>query len=98
MTITISDEQDLRTVDALHQQLLGAIAPGASTVLDITGVTAADLGFVQLLEAARRHAVAVGAELCLAAPAPAAVRAVLERAGFASDAATAFWTRGADRA
>jgi anti-anti-sigma regulatory factor len=97
MTLTINNEQDLRTVGALQQQLLEAIAPGQCTMLDIAGVTAADLGFVQVIESARRHAAAVGGELCLAGPAPAPVRDVLDLAGFSATPAKVFWTHGANQ-
>jgi anti-anti-sigma regulatory factor len=88
MTITISAEQDLRTIGALQQQLLEQIMPGGRTVLDIGGITAADIGFVQVIEAARRHADAIGADVSLAGPVPAAVRDVLDLAGLDD----AFWT------
>lgn len=97
MTLTLCGDQDLRNSGDLQRELLAAITPGACAVLDIGGVTSADLGFVQIIESARRHACAIGAELHLAAPAPAAVRAVLARAGFGDDAAIPFWTHGADQ-
>ncbi len=95
MAIIIDDEQNLRTVADLHKRLLDAIVPDARTVLDISGVTTADLSFVQVIEAARRHAAATGGDLCLAGPAPDAVRDVLDLAGFNSPAAQQFWTPGA---
>ena len=96
MTVIINGEQDMRTVVALQQHLLDAIEPGVSTALDMTGVTAADLGFVQGIEAARCHATDLGGELCLAGPTPAAVRDVLDIAGFTNTSANMFWNYGAD--
>jgi anti-anti-sigma regulatory factor len=96
MTIVLDGEQGMRTVNALREQLLQAIAPGISTTLDLSGITGADLGFVQLVESARRHAVALGGDLCLAGPPPAALRDVLLLAGFADSAAHPFWQNGAD--
>ena len=94
MTIAIADEQTVRTVGALRQTLLEVIAPGTRAVLDISGVTEADLAFVQLIESARRHASTNGCELSLASAAPPPVREVLDCAGFAP-AAHPFWNQGA---
>ena len=94
MTIAIGDEQTVRTVGALRQTLLEVIAPGTRAVLDISGVTEADLAFVQVMESARRHASATGCELSLAGPAPLPVREVLDCAGFAA-ADHPFWNQGA---
>jgi anti-anti-sigma regulatory factor len=93
MTIVINGEQTVRTVGDLRERLLEALAPGAATILDIEEVSEADLAFVQLVESARRHAAAVGADLGLTASAPASVREVLDRAGF-PDADCPFWNQG----
>ncbi|KUR80232.1 STAS domain-containing protein [Novosphingobium sp. FSW06-99] len=97
MTLTLCGDQDLRNGGDLQRELLDSITPGTTTVLDIGGITSADLGFVQIIESARRHADAVGAQLRLAAPAPVAVRDVLARAGIGDDTSIPFWTHGADQ-
>lgn len=97
MTITIEGEQSQRNVDELRLLLLDAITPGERTVLDISGVTIADIALVQLVESARLHARAVGAQLCLVGPTPQPVLDVLDRAGFTTTV-TQFWIQGAQAA
>jgi anti-anti-sigma regulatory factor len=92
MTLVIEHEQDLRTVADLRLTLLAAITPGTPIVLDLSGVTGADLAFVQLIESARIHAAAVGADLSLAGPVPAGLHDVLDRAGFGNAPSAHFWS------
>jgi anti-anti-sigma regulatory factor len=82
----ISGEQTLRECGDLREQLLDAVIPGVALELDLAGVTAADLAFVQVIEAARRQAAAGGGCLRLLAVSDA-VRGVLDRAGIADP----FW-------
>jgi hypothetical protein len=65
-----------------------------SIVLEIPEKAEADLSFVQLVEAARRHAKANEKAIALAAPANGHILRVLERAGFLeafNDEDTKFW-------
>jgi anti-anti-sigma regulatory factor len=94
MKIVLSDEQSLRNVEDLRQQLLDAIAPGDRVEIDLAAVTEADLAFVQLMASARRYALGLGAEISLTAPSPPAVVDVLNRAGF-GPAQMSFWHQGA---
>lgn len=63
--------------------------------LDLSGVTSADLSFVQLIESARASCARQGAAARLAGPADGALRDVLERGGFLDPAdgeRVQFWT------
>jgi ABC-type transporter Mla MlaB component len=76
-------------------RLSAAVAAGGDLVVDVSGVTGADLSFVQLLESARASSAQQGATVRLAQPADGALRDVLDRGGFL-DGANAerlqFWT------
>jgi ABC-type transporter Mla MlaB component len=95
MTIVIADEQTVRNAEDLRQRLLDAITPNTSIDIDVSGITDADLSFVQLLLSARHHADAIGAHLQLTASAPQKVLDVLDLAGFAK---APFWVQGAQDA
>lgn len=76
-------------------QLSAAVAKGADVTLDVSGVTSADLSFVQLIESARASSAAQGAAVRLAGPADGPLRDVLERGGFLDPQDTErlqFWT------
>lgn len=76
-------------------RLSEAVATGVDLCVDLSGVTAADLSFVQLLESARASCAGRGAGLRLARPADGALRDVLERGGFLDGADAErlqFWT------
>lgn len=76
-------------------RLSAAVAGGGDLVVDISGVTAADLSFVQLIESARATSARQGATVRLAGPAEGALRDVLERGGFLDGADAErlqFWT------
>jgi len=98
MSVVFEGEQLLANADHAKTILLSEIQPDQEVVVDLAGLTRADLSFVQTLEAARRQAEACGAELRLAAPAPEALREVLELGGFPlvdSHGEPNFWTNGA---
>jgi hypothetical protein len=72
-----------------------AVAAGGDLVVDVSGVTGADLSFVQLIESARASGAQQGATVRLAGPAEGALRDVLERGGFLDEADAErlqFWT------
>ncbi|MBU1376892.1 MAG: STAS domain-containing protein [Alphaproteobacteria bacterium] len=76
-------------------RLSAAVAAGGDLVVDIAEVTAADLSFVQLIEAARASCARQGGTVRLAQPAEGALRDVLDRGGFLAGADTdrlQFWT------
>lgn len=77
--------------------LLDGFAVGSEIELDVAGLSEVDLGFVQLIEAARKHADERSKVLTLAAPANPVVTALLERGGFLSEPDTdfiEFWFHG----
>ncbi|WP_296597039.1 STAS domain-containing protein [Phenylobacterium sp.] len=76
-------------------QLSAAVAAGDDVTLDLSGVTSADLSFVQLIESARASCARHGAAVRLAGPAEGSLRDVLERGGFLDPAdgeRVQFWT------
>ena len=85
----------------MQQILLQAMRPGEDNVADISGVTQADLSFVQSMESARSHAAKTGGSLRLSAPAPDAVMAILSQAGLLgrrNPTDVEFWTLGVPKA
>lgn len=90
--LELCGDMSLGSIAAVHEQLLEAFGQELPIVIDLDGVTEADLTFVQLIEAARASAGRRGRGLHLSAPASGPTRAVLERGGFlgATDRA-AFW-------
>ncbi len=76
-------------------RLCAAVATGGDVAVDVSGVTGADLSFVQLIESARAACARQGAALRLTAPAEGALRDVLDRGGFLDGADAErlqFWT------
>lgn len=87
----------VRTVAAFRSDLRDACQSHSSILLDIGGVTEADLSFVQAVYAARFHMDGAGGTLKLAGPAAAGepVATLLARAGFTSNPADIdFWFHG----
>lgn len=86
-------------IGAAHAELAAALRePGRGpVVVDIGGVTEADLTFIQLLEAARRSAAEADRDLTLAQPAGPAVQEILQRGGFldADPSRATFWLQEA---
>jgi anti-anti-sigma regulatory factor len=66
----------------LRERMLGAFDAQTAIAIDLTPVERVDLSLLQLVNAARTEAGRRGIDLTLAAPAPAAVRTCLDRAGF----------------
>ncbi|MEH3038072.1 MAG: STAS domain-containing protein [Sphingomonas adhaesiva] len=96
-TVTAAEDLCLPTIGTLAQTLRDALTAGASVRLDLSGVAAPDLSVLQLVQSARATAAQAGGALTLTAPAGAALRAVLERAGFLTRLSTAdseFWFHG----
>jgi hypothetical protein len=80
-------------------RLRDALTAHRDLVIDLAGVTAADLSFVQLIEAARISTARRGTSLRLACPADGALRETLWRGGFLDPAQperTQFWIHTAD--
>ncbi len=82
VTLRLTGELTLRTVTEAHQKLLSAYAEGKKLVIDTSRVSEVDLAAVQLIEAARRTAIADGKRVSLSPPPPPAMSTVLERGGF----------------
>lgn len=97
MQITLDEIATIRTIQAHGTTILQGLADigrDEKLELDLSNVNEADLSFVQLVEAARLQACQEGKALQLASPAPAALRALLERAGFLTAPSAedlAFW-------
>jgi MFS superfamily sulfate permease-like transporter len=72
----------IRNISDISSKITALFKNNNSVVLDIPERAEADLSFVQLIEAVRRHAEANEKTLALAAPANGHVLKVLERAGF----------------
>lgn len=92
-TLALDSALTVRNAAALRQSILDALEEGDALSLDLAEGQAVDLCGVQLIEAARRQAQAVGKTLTLARPGEA-FRPVLEAAGFltqASEADLQFW-------
>ncbi len=90
--VGLCGDLSLPSIGQAHEQVLAAFEQDLPIVIDLDGVTGADLTLVQLVEAARKSADRRGRTLSLSAPASGPTRAVLERGGFlgAPDRA-AFW-------
>jgi anti-anti-sigma regulatory factor len=99
VSVLLTGEMTIAGIGAAHAELAAALrGPGRGPVIvDIDGVTEADLTFIQLLEAARRSAAEADRDLTLAQPAGPAVQEILQRGGFldADPARATFWLQGA---
>lgn len=91
--IRLCGELSLPTIAVAHEQILAGFEQDLPIVVNLEGVTGADLSLIQLIEAAREAAARHGRSLILSAPAAGETRRVLERGGFiGSDVArSAFW-------
>ena len=95
-TLSLGGALTLRSVDDILAKFLDASA--RYTTLEVVCDTAdeVDLGFIQLLLAARLSAQAANRTIRLAQPASGALLGALQRGGFLSDKITAeraFWLR-----
>lgn len=97
MQICIGEIATIGNVEQTRVSLLDAISDHSEIEIDIAEISEVDIGFVQLIEAARKHASDRSKSLSLAAPANPVVTALLERGGFlgAADADfLTFWFHG----
>lgn len=93
-SISLPDVLSIRNISDIYSKILAIFNNNNSVVLDIPERAEADLSFVQLIEAARRHAEAHGKMLTLASPAGGHILNVLKRSGFFeafSGEDTKFW-------
>lgn len=90
--IEISGPQDVRTIAALHTELVQAIKKSRAICFKLRRDVEVDLTFIQLVEAARRYATLNSKGLTLAEPASGQLTDMLARGGFVANAeARAFW-------
>jgi anti-anti-sigma regulatory factor len=89
--VSFAGSLTVSNIDVAHVELRTAVCQSSAVLIDLDGVTEADLTFIQLIEAARRRARETGGELMLRDPAAGAVLEVLRRGGFLDD-------EGSDRA
>lgn len=85
----------IRQIGDAWTRLCAAIEGAGMVTVDVSGVSACDLSFVQLLEAARKSCARRGGEIRLAAPASGSLLEVLHRGGFLPSDDTSrleFWT------
>lgn len=81
-TICASSCVSVKNVALLRDTMLENLRADGAIVIDIAGVTDADLSLIQLLAALRVSAADAGREVRLRTPVPAPVAALLDRAGF----------------
>lgn len=72
----------IRDIGDVYAQIRSSMAHHARVVLDVPEQASVDLSFLQLVEAARKHAEVSGKTITLARPVADSVTTVLERAGF----------------
>ncbi len=93
-SIPLPEVLNIRNISDIFSKIVSVFKTNNSVVLDIPEKAEADLSFVQLIEAVRRHAETNDKALALAAPARGQVLKVLERAGFVeafNSEDTKFW-------
>lgn len=91
--LTMAGGLGLRTADAARESILGAFEAADEVELTLPDGAPVDLCGVQLIEAARSHADALGKSIRLSQPGET-LRPLLEAAGFltaASPATLRFW-------
>ncbi len=96
-TLTLPTSLLIRDINALHDTLVAAFHDHEAVVLDIPDDAVADLSFIQLVEASRRHARERGAFITLKKPAAPALVDTLQRGGFLEnmdEAGRLFWLHG----
>ncbi|WP_448663881.1 STAS domain-containing protein [Sphingomonas sp. CJ20] len=97
LTMRLPGAMTVRAAAPFQRDLLAAFDAQPDVILDLSDVAEVDLSFVQTVHAARDHAARHGGQLRLAAPAQGAVRALLDRGGFTTDASPEdldFWFHG----
>lgn len=96
--VSFSGDVTISNIETAYADLGATLRQDGAVVMDLSGVTDADLTFVQLIESARRKAVETGRGLALRHPADGAVLEVLQRGGFLDDETSdraKFWLQGA---
>ena len=90
-------EVTLSNISEVHEGVTAAFVRGGAIEFDIRGLLVADLGFVQLVEAARKAAAAETRDIRLSQPVSQPIAQLLRRAGLL-DRATPddidFWFHG----
>lgn len=81
--LALAGSRAIRQSVQTHADLLAALCEHPDVAVDCSGVTDADLSFVQIMIAAGRSAAASGHAFGLLHEPQGAVRAALERGGFA---------------
>ena len=100
--LAFEGSQTVHNIQAAHDRISASIAEHQTVEIHCEGITELDLGFIQLLLAAKRSADERGTSLRLASGATGKLRAALERAGFLSagaddsDRSSAFWLQGSN--
>lgn len=94
-TIEAPSSVTIRNAGDFAARMREICAAGTDVALDCAALAEVDLSFLQIVHAARVELAIAGKRLSLAAPAGAPVAALLQRAGFAGDAAAAqSWLEG----
>jgi hypothetical protein len=90
--LAITGAHSLERAAETQRLVAERLRPGVTLVLDLGGLTEADLSLLQIVIAARRTAAALGATLALAAGPMPAMAALVEAAGLRADEAErTFW-------
>lgn len=84
-TIACQPNAGLVSIADLAERLQHALGNGNDVEIEASGVTVADISFLQTIEAARQQAAVAGQTLRLAAPANTAVAEVLQQSGILWD-------------
>lgn len=84
LTVDLGTEPGIKTVAALRDQLMTAIAQSADVVIRGDQVTRIDISALQVLAAAHHSATAAGCRIRLEAPLDGALQLALKRTGFVS--------------
>lgn len=84
MEFAVGDAATMANVADIHASLLAQVDQH-DVALDLWAIARVDASFVQLIEAARRHAAAAGHTLTLSHPVNPALAAVLEGIGITAE-------------
>jgi anti-anti-sigma regulatory factor len=93
--VTLSGTQTIREAAETVETLRSAVAKNDDVSLDCSGITDADLTFIQMVMAARKSVAAKGKTLSLAAAAQGPLLAALDAAGIKAAGTQQFWFEGA---
>jgi hypothetical protein len=92
--LTLPKALTIKNILAVREIILDFLDKNTSATLDIDAEAQADLSFVQLISAARKHAESRAGRVLLARPAAGELYDVLKRGGFLDDMtpdAAYFW-------